>query len=84
MILNNGERCRIIVNIGDVYREIARMYGVSVEEVKKDMQEAINLAYDKDNKSYIERTLQDNIPSKGRTPTTVEFIHYVSEQIKNM
>lgn len=71
------------MNIGDIYREIAKTYGVSVEEVKRDMQEAINFAYDKDNKSDVEKNLQDSIPSKGNIPTAAEFIQHVSKQIKN-
>ncbi|TAH59959.1 MAG: sporulation initiation factor Spo0A [Gottschalkiaceae bacterium] len=70
------------MNIGYIYRKIARKYGVSVEEVKKDMQDAIDYAYEKDKKSDKERILQENISFKGKTPTTAEFINQVTEQIK--
>lgn len=58
------------------YRKIAKKYGVSVSEVKKDMQEAINAAYQNP-------TLYANcVPRKDEIPTVDEFISYASNRVE--
>jgi len=60
-----------------IYKEIAKKYGVSVDEVKKDMEEAISEA-------YLNPTLSaKSVPRKGEIPTVDEFIGYIVEKIKN-
>jgi len=58
-----------------IYEKIAKENGVSVEEIKQDIQEAINSAYEKPN------LYARCIPSKGNTPTTDEFIEYVANRM---
>ena len=58
------------------YRKIAKKYGVSVSEVKKDMQEAIDAAYKNP-------TMHANcVPRKGDIPTIDEFISYTAHRVK--
>jgi len=59
------------------YRKIARKHGVSVKEVKQDMQEAINSAYINPNAEA------QKIPRKGDVPTPDEFISYTIAKLKD-
>jgi len=65
-----------------IYRKIAKEHGVSVAEVKKDMQAAIDYAYKKSDKLESEKLIQESIPCKGEVPTTEEFILHISNKIK--
>ena len=59
------------------YRKIARKHGISVNEVKSEMQAAINTAYTKPNLQAL------NIPRKNEIPTIDEFISYAIKEVKN-
>lgn len=72
------------MNMKKIYREIAKEYGVTVEEVKRDMQAAIEEAYKKPSKSDNEKNMQDGVPCKGKVPTTEEFLKYVINQFKDI
>jgi len=54
-----------------IYEKIARENGVSVEEVKKEMQSAINMAFENPS------DLAKSIPSKGDIPDTDEVIDFI-------
>ena len=58
------------------YRKIARKHGVSVKEVKRDMNEAIDAAYV--NPNFHARCVY----SEGATPTVDEFIAHVARRVK--
>lgn len=60
------------------YREIAKKHGVSVDEVKRDMQLAINEAYINPNTTAL------NVPRKGDVPTPDEFVDHVVSKIKKV
>ncbi|MDR0286152.1 MAG: hypothetical protein LBI03_00350 [Clostridiales bacterium] len=68
-------------NLKKVYKKLAKKYGVSVAEIKRDMQEAIDAA-------YVNPTIHaQNVPSKGAIPSVDEFLEYmvksVSESLEN-
>ena len=65
-----------------IYRKIAKEHGVSVEEVKREMQTAIDHAYKKHNKLSSETKMQSSVPSKGEVPTAEEFIKEISNRIR--
>ena len=65
----------INMSMRNIYRKIARENGVSVEEVKREMQAAINAAYK--NPSPQSAMQQCAIPKTGKVPTTDELIRYV-------
>lgn len=66
-----------------IYRKVAKRYGVSVAEVKKEMQAAITDAYTNPlNDNEITKAYQRRVPSKGEIPTPDELIRYASEQLK--
>jgi len=60
-----------------IYKKIAKKYGVSVEDVKRDMQIAIDAAY------VFPNTEAEKIPKKGEVPTIDEFIGFLVGQIKD-
>ena len=70
------------MSMRSIYRKIAKEHGVSVTEVKKDMQAAINYAYNNPDKSAGEKVKQRIIPCKGEIITTEEFIKYAVQKIK--
>ena len=54
-----------------IYEEIAKRHGLSVREVKREMQAAINEAYANPNSHAMA------VPRKNAIPTVAEFIEYV-------
>ena len=71
------------MNMRKIYRKVAKEYGVSVEEVKREMQAAITDAYTNPlNNNGITKTYQSRVPCKGEIPTPEELIRNLSEQAK--
>lgn len=57
-----------------IYRKIAKEDGISVTEVKREMQAVIDISYKKKDKTETERILQESVESNGEIPTVDEFI----------
>ena len=71
------------MNMRKIYRKVAKEYGVSVEEVKREMQAAITDAYTNPlNNNKITKAYQSRVPCKGEIPTPEELIRHLSEQAK--
>lgn len=66
------------MNMKKIYKQIAKKHGVSVAEVKRDMQEAINAAYAEPNfyANYVER--------KNEIPTPEELIIHLASRASAM
>jgi len=61
----------------EIYQEIASKYGVSVEDIKRDIQEAINEA-------YADPTPEANsILRTNEIPTPDEFIKNIAHRIQH-
>ena len=54
-----------------IYKQIARKYGVTVDEVKSDMQAAVDMTYV--NPNFYARCVY----YKGENPTTEEFVSHI-------
>ena len=66
-----------------IYRKIAKEHGVSVKEVKRDMQEAITVAYQNPPQDGgVIAAYQQRVLRKGDIPTPDEFIRYAAHKIK--
>ncbi len=65
-----------------IYREIARKHHVSVQEVRDEMQKALNMAWVNPEKTEAQAANQKRIPTKGQIPTVEEFIHYAKGEFK--
>lgn len=70
------------MSLRKVYRKIAREHGVTPAEVKRDMQAAIDHAYQKTPNNGITGAYQGRVPCKGDTPTAEEFIKYAAKQLE--
>lgn len=63
------------------YRKLAKKHGVTVKELKGDMQEALNYAYETPT-NEITKAYQNRVPRKGETPTVNEFVNYAVKKAK--
>lgn len=63
-------------------RKIAKEYGVTVEEVRRDMQAAIDATYQNPDRNLMNIKAQNAVPRKGEIPTVDEFVGYVAGEIK--
>lgn len=66
-----------------IYREIARKNGVTTDEVKREMQEALEHAYKNTPNDGITGAYQNRVPRRGEVPTPEEFVRYAASQLKN-
>jgi len=57
------------------YIEIAKKFGVAVDEVKREMQRAVQDAF------IFPSYEAESIPRKGEIPTVSEFIEYAADRI---
>jgi hypothetical protein len=65
-----------------IYRKVARKHGVTVKEVKDEMQKALDYAYTNIPDDGVTGAYQKQVPSKGEIPTPDEFIMYAANKIK--
>lgn len=65
-----------------IYRKIAKQNGVSVKEVKDEMQKALDDAWNNPDKSADVRFNQMKMAPDGKKPSVDEFIRYCSSEIK--
>lgn len=65
-----------------IYRKIAKENGVSVAEVKADMQAALNTAWNNPDKTPEQASMQNRFSSDGTTPTVDEFLTAAKSQLK--
>lgn len=74
----------ITMDMRKIYREIARKNGVSVRDVKKDMQAAITAAYKNPPKDGgVIAAYQRQVPRKGEIPTPDELIRYMAGKVRD-
>ena len=57
------------------YEKIAKEFGVTAEDVKIEMQKAINAAYDDPNEEA------ERIPRRDEVPNIEEFVDYIVSKI---
>ena len=61
----------------DIFKRIAKKYGVSISEVRRDMEEVLN-------KTFENPVIGSRYPDfNGKKPTLEEFISSVSRRVKN-
>lgn len=65
-----------------IYRKIAKQHGISVQEVRAEMQYALYEAWTKPGKSLTEMKTQAEVPHEGEIPTIEEFFHYAEKKLK--
>jgi len=60
-----------------IYKKLAKKYGVTVDEIKRDMQEAVNATYKTPTSSARNVTKDDTVP------TAEEFMNLLVGRVKN-
>lgn len=64
------------------YRKIAKHHGVSLAEVKQEMQVAITVAYTNQDRNLINIKAQKAVPHKREIPTPNELIDYATAEVR--
>lgn len=59
----------------NIYKKLAKQNGITVKELKSEMQDAINQAYAAPN------FFANCVPRKGETPTIDEFVEYTVRRV---
>ena len=71
------------MSMRSIYRKVAKKYGVSAKEVRKEIQATITEAYTNPlNQNEITKPYQNRVPCKGEIPTPEEMIRYLAKQAK--
>ncbi|MDC7289787.1 hypothetical protein NXH76_18510 [Blautia schinkii] len=66
-----------------IYRKVAKKYGVTLKEVRQEIQTCITEAYtDPLNQNEITGAYQKRVPCKGEIPTPEELIRYLARKEK--
>lgn len=66
-----------------VLREVARANGVSVKEVRKEIQKAVDEAWKTPpNDGGVTAAYQQRVPCRGEIPTPEELIRYMAGEIR--
>ena len=66
-----------------IYRELAKKHGVSVKEVREEMQAALTDAYTNPlNNNAITKAYQNRVPRQGEIPTPEEAVRYLAGKVK--
>ncbi len=63
-----------------IYKQIAKKHGVTWQEVRDDMQAALNHAYSDPNRNILNVVRQAEVEKKGDIPTPEEFIKYAKKK----
>lgn len=65
-----------------IYKKVAKQNGVSIAEVKREIQAAITATYtDPLNQNEITKAYQRRVPCKGEIPTPDELIRYLAHEV---
>ena len=71
------------MSMRSIYRKVAKKYGVSAKEVRKEIQATITEAYTNPlNQNEITKAYHNRVPCKGEIPTPEEMIRYLAKQAK--
>lgn len=66
-----------------IYKKIAKKHGVTWQEVRNDIQSALNYCYSDPNRNILNVVCQGEVPKRGEIPTPEEFTQYASKQIQD-
>ncbi|WP_304508612.1 sporulation initiation factor Spo0A C-terminal domain-containing protein [Anaerotignum sp.] len=64
-----------------MYRKIAKEEGLTIAEVKREMQLVLENAYNNSNNGVI-KAYQNQVPRRDEVPTPDEFIRFVVGKVK--
>ncbi len=70
------------MSMRNIFRKIAKEHGLSVKEVKDEMQNALEYAYQSTTQDGIISARQNAVPRKNKIPTPEEFVKYTPNLVK--
>ncbi|BAE82720.1 sporulation initiation factor Spo0A-like protein [Desulfitobacterium sp. LBE] len=70
------------MNMRRIYRKVAKKHGVSATEVKRDMQAAIEHAYNRPSRSEREKMVQESVERENSVPTVKELIAFAARELR--
>ncbi len=70
------------MNMKKIYKKIAKKHGVTWQEVRDDMQEALNHAYTDPNRNILNIVTQSKVECEGEVPTPEEFMLYAKKRLE--
>ena len=70
------------MSMRNVFRKVAKKHGVSIYEVRREMQEAIRYGYDHCPSDGVTRSYQMRVPRQGEVPTSEEFVQFAAKKIR--
>ena len=77
------KRGGVTMRMKNIYARIAKEHGVTVEEVERDMQEAINYAHQNNVIDLHGNTGEENTHNNENVPSPDEFIALIIQELKN-
>lgn len=66
----------------EIFQIVAEQYGVSMEEVERDIETAIMEAYKNPEKTPDVDKMQKQVPCKGDAPTAAELLEFCISKLK--
>lgn len=67
------------MSMKNIYKKIAKEHGVTWQEVRNDMQSALNHAYTDQNRNILNIVRQKEVEKTGEIPTPEEFIAHATK-----
>lgn len=72
------------MNMRKVYKQVAKKYGVSVDDVKREIQAMINDAWSNPpDDGGVTQAYQRQVPCRGEVPTPDELIRYAAVKVRS-
>lgn len=69
------------MNINNIYQAVAKKYGVSVEEVKRDIEAALQAAWEPPSADKAVKARQKQISPDGKPPSLEKVIQYALDEL---
>ncbi|WP_312281757.1 sporulation initiation factor Spo0A C-terminal domain-containing protein [Oscillibacter sp.] len=65
-----------------VYRQLAKKHGVTTEEIRRDMQSALNIAYENPSRTAETVRAQNAVLRSDNVPTPEEFLLHAVREVR--
>lgn len=65
-----------------IYRKLAKKHGVTTEEIRRDMQSALNAASENPSRTYETIRAQGAVLRGGSVPTPEEFLRHAVREVR--
>jgi len=69
------------MKMNKIYGEIAKKYGLTAAQVRRDMQRAVEYAYHNPANDEMTKACQRQVPCRNDIPTVAECIRYAAKSV---